>query len=135
MATIGAIRTALKNVVDDITTLNAFEQRPGQVTGDAAVVTRKAGPRFVTMSDDEVEYDFGVMILTSLADSSSGQTALDTYVSPTGASSVVAKINANPSLGGVVQWAKVTSVGEDQIVEWAAGSFLGAEIVVSVGTS
>lgn len=135
MSTIGAIRTALAGVVDDITTLNVFEQRPGQVTGPSAIVTRKAGPRFETMGDAEFEYDFGVMIVVSLADSSSGQTALDGYVSPTGTSSVIAKIAASPTLGGVAEYAEVTGVGEDQIVEWAAGSFLGAEITVLVGAS
>ncbi len=134
MASITQIRSGLKTCVAAVSGLEAHATRPGQVNTPAAVISRRHGPQPATLGPADHDYVFAVTLLVSLADDTAGQDKLDAYLSPSGAGSVVAAIAADEDLGGVVEYAVVTDVEPDQLIEWAGQSYLGADIIVTVGS-
>jgi hypothetical protein len=81
-----------------------------------------------------VEYTFAITILTSMGDDSLGQGSLDEFLSPAGEFSVMSALEADSDLGGTVEYALVIDVEQDQVYEYGGQSYVGAEIVIAVGT-
>lgn len=133
MADVDAIANGLATRLAT-TGLRAFPNAPGQVVPPAVVVilNRPAITYGVTM-DGEVNINLLAIVLLSAANDSSGQIALNATVSSSGAKSINAAVQADPSLGGTCEFALVTQVATYGIVEYAGQNYIGATFVVQVG--
>lgn len=93
------VRTALASVITTaVPALNGYHTVP-DVTQVPAVVVRPGHCNFVVGMGNCQEWIYEVYVLVARTDSVINQDQLDTYLSATGASSVVAAIRANPTLG------------------------------------
>lgn len=131
MATVDQVRDGLKARLDTISGLNAHARMPNTLNVPAAVATRRS-----TAFDSSFESDdwtFAVTVFVRYTDEPTAQTHLDAYLAGSGASSVKAAIEGDPTLGGVVDYAAAVRVERDRIVEWAGIKYLAADVVVEVG--
>lgn len=133
MSTISQIRTALQTRLATISGLDVYDTVPGTINPPAAIVQRRSGPHPDTLGASRVSYTMQVTVLLGLADDQAAQNALDGYLSPTGADSILAAVDADETLGGKVDYALVVDVEQDAIMEFAGMKMLGAHVVVEVG--
>jgi hypothetical protein len=133
MATIAQIRDGLKARLDTIPGLRAHATMPDVLTGPAAVVSRRSTTFGTTMDGESDDLTCAVTLFIQYTGERVAQTSLDTYLGPTGANSVKAAVDGDPTLGGVVDYAEVVSAERDRIVEWAGIKWLAADLVVQVG--
>lgn len=71
-------------------------------------------------------------LLVSRADDLSGYAAVGGYLSSSGATSVRAAIEADPTLGGTVDWVVVLTGRMPGLIEHAGTAYIGAELMVEV---
>lgn len=133
MSSLPQIRDGLKTALSNISGLQVYDTVPGQIVTPAAVVRRRSGPRQDTLGGATVEYTMLVTFLSGKISDPDAQDQIDAFISPHDSGSVFSALAASPTLGGVVDWAKVTDVEQDQIIEYANGSYLGVDVVIDVG--
>lgn len=132
MPTISQIREGIQVRLRTIPDLKVPKRVPDTVDPDAAVV-RYAGTNFDTsMSRGSDDQTWIVQILTSKA-SDRGQDALYEYLDGEGARSVKAAFEADPKLGGLVDFAVVAEVREPGVASPGDVDMYSAELVVMVG--
>lgn len=135
MVTIMEIRKGLAAAMAGIEGLHAFDVVPDSVTPPAAVVYGPEIDYDATMRGGSDDYRFWVILLTSRSSVRSGQEQLDTYLVPSGATSVKAAIEGNEDLGGIVDFARVKSVSEYETREVGATTYFAAALLVEVTVS
>jgi hypothetical protein len=133
MPTVSEIRTALKTRLASNPKFQVYATVPGQINPPAGVIRRRSGPRPSTLGATNHDYTFTVTVLTSLADDKSAQLKLDEFLSGDGAASVMEAIDEDPTLNGVVDYAQVSDIEEDRVVEVAGVNYIGADVVIEVG--
>jgi len=113
------------------TGLKAYPNAPGQVVPPAVIVipNRPAITYGVTM-DGETDVFLLAIVLLSAANDNTGQVPLNAAVSSSGTASIAAAVQAEPSLGGAVEYALVTQVATYGIVEYAGQNYMGATFIV-----
>jgi len=79
----------------------------------------------------EATYTFPVLLVVSRATDDRGQQQLDTYLEPSGTTSVAAAIHSDPTLGAIVDSAKVAQA-RPGIVSWGDVDYYQAEFDVEV---
>ena len=135
--TFPAIRAALATYLSGhITGLRATANRFGQISPPCAVIIPQTG-RLITYAqtfDGETDYYLRAILLVSEGDSASGQDLLDGYLSPTGAQSVNAAVQADPTLGGVVSYAAVIEATAYGVMNWNGVDYLACSLVLNLGT-
>jgi hypothetical protein len=132
MATVQQIRTGIKTRLDTIDGLRAQASWTDSVNSPAAIVVRRSTEFDTSFDAESDDYGFAVTVLIKLSNQRAQET-LDAYLAGSGASSIRAAINGDPTLGGVVDFARAASVGRDRIVEWAGIKYLAADVVIEVG--
>lgn len=135
MASISTIRDALKTRLATITGLQVYDTVPGQITPPCAVIRRRRGPSPATLGSTNHDYTFVVTVITSLADDRAAQDKLDSFLSGTGAASIITAIDGDIDLGSTVEYAQVTDIEADEVIEVGAIKYLGADIVVEIGAT
>jgi hypothetical protein len=83
--------------------------------------------------DGEDDTTFAVTVLVSWADQVTAQETLDEYLASTGAKSIKAAIDADPTLDDIVDFAHATIVEDERIAQFNGTDYLAADIVVEVG--
>lgn len=132
-----AVRQAVADYLTaHITGLRATTDRFGQINPPQAVILPQTGSliRYGTTFDGETDYTLRAVILASIGDGTSGQDILDAYLSPVGAQSVYAAIQADPSLGGQVSYAAVIEATGYGLTSWNAIDYLGVSLILNIGT-
>lgn len=132
MATVAAIRTALKTAIAAGTGLRAIDYRPGSVSPPVAIVALRETRYDVTM-DGADDTTMAVTVYVQFGTDRTSEEDLNGYMDPAGATSVVAAIHADPTLGGVVDFARVVSVTDLGLVEYGGAFYLAAVWIVEVG--
>jgi hypothetical protein len=132
MATVQEIREGIDDRLATIAGLRHSPNVPGVVNPPHAFVKRRQTTFGVSM-DGEDDVTFAVTVLVSWADQTTAQEALDEYLASTGAKSIKAAIDADPTLDGVVDFAHATVVEDERIVAYYGTDYLAADIVVEVG--
>lgn len=133
MATIGQIRAGIKDRLATISGLSAHDIVPDQVNPPCAVVFGPEIDYDATMGRGSDDYRFHVILLVSRVDERSGQDLLDTYLAPSGATSVkVAVEGGGGDLGGIVDFVRVKEVREYGAQEINGLQFFGAAVLVEV---
>jgi hypothetical protein len=133
--TFTAVRAALAAQLNTIAGLRATANRNAQISPPAAVVMPVTGSfiRYSTTFDGECDLTLRAILLVAEGDSTSGQDSIDPYLATTGAQSVYAAIQADPTLGGVVSWAALTEATGYGLINFAGIDYLGCHLIVSVG--
>jgi len=132
MATNEEIREGLADRLRTIPDLRVYERPPGEIVTDAAVVRRRSTTYDVTL-DGLVNTAWGITVFVAFSNTDAGTTALDEYLSPVGPRSVLQAVNADPKLGGIVDYALVTNADGERVTAYAGVDYLTAEFVVEIG--
>jgi hypothetical protein len=128
---LASVRAGLAAALAGIDGLRVYAQPPGTVNPPAAVILRRSTSFDVAFGDVD-GYTFAVSVLVSYGTPEAAQVALDALTSG-GAGSVRVALEADPTLGGIVDYVRAVSVGPDQITEVAGVQYLSADVTVEVG--
>lgn len=135
VATVSQIRTALADQL--IAALpegvQVHDVLPGQMNPPAIVVRRQLTTFDTTMYGESNDVTLSVIVFVQFAAPVGAQGSLDAYLSPAGPYSIAASVNADPTLGGVVDWAVATEAGNDEIVSYGGVDYLSGTVTVVVG--
>ena len=135
--TFAAVRAAVAAYLQNtITGLRATPNRFLQVNPPMAVIAPQTGSliRYSQTFDQETDYNLRAIILVSEGDSTQGQDLLDAYLSPTGAQSVYAAVQADPTLGGQVSYCVVVEATGYGLTNWNGIDYLACSLVLNIGT-
>jgi hypothetical protein len=133
MATVAQKREGIRARLATIAGLRAHALMPNVLNVPAAVVSRRSTLFDSTMDDDSHDDTFAVTLFVEYTGERPAQEKLDSYLGASGATSVKAAIDGDPTLGGVVDFAQVVSVGRDRITEWQGIKYLSADLVIEAG--
>lgn len=135
MATFSEVRQALADRIATISGLTVCATIPDSIMPPTAIIGPPDKIPFLHYSDTfdgGVTYLLAIRVYVSRADAPLAQLALDPYVAPTGAQSLDATIDDDPSLGGVVEYSNLVQVqGYGQYIIGDI-AYIGAEWLVKV---
>jgi hypothetical protein len=137
MATLGAIRNAIKSTIEDnISGLRVYETMPDDTTGHALLVEPTSVNFARAMQRGTDEWQFTMFVIIPWQETTVVQDELDIYLSGSGTKSIRQVIFNNRTLGSVVDDAFVPSM------DGYGGSFavakiphIGARLYLTVFTS
>jgi hypothetical protein len=102
------VRTALAASIDSITGLRCFEYVPDSVSPPAAVIEPLEITYGMAMQDGLDLYQAYILVIVGRMSDRSAQDRLDAYVTSSGSSSIKAKVESDPTLGGACSTLQVT---------------------------
>jgi hypothetical protein len=132
MASVQEIREGIDDRLATIAGLRHSSNVPGTINPPHAFVKRRQTVFGVSM-DGEDDLTLAVTVLVSWADQETAQETLDEYLASTGAKSIKAAIDADPTLGDIVDFAHATLVEDERITAFYGTDYLAADIIVEVG--
>lgn len=135
MARVSLIRDGLKARLATISGLHAYARAPKELRLPAAVVVPESGVAIAynaTMGRGSDDFTFRIFLLVSETVEDLSQHKLDDYLDGSGAKSIIAAIDADDTLGGVVHFTRVVGVANYGEITWAGVQYLGAEILMQV---
>jgi hypothetical protein len=132
---LAAIRVALANQLDTIPGLRAYANRTDQVSPPAVLVLPIQGSfiRYGVAMDGSAEFGLRAVLVAAKADSTSGQAAMDPFLDVSGASSIYANIQANSTLGGVVQYAALMEATGYGPLTVGTADYLACHLIINIG--
>lgn len=125
MATLGEMRDAIKGFIEQIDGLRAYDTWPGSINPPACLV-RPIGIDYGESFDGMATYRFEVVVVVRMTDLRSAQDELDQYVSKDGPRSVVAVLDAGPSLGGAVGTITIQRMHDYGTLDIGGAGYFGA---------
>ncbi|MFP3908100.1 MAG: hypothetical protein ACLFWR_13810 [Acidimicrobiales bacterium] len=135
MASLKAVRNAIEDALDSIDGLRIVDG--AQINPPAAVVT--LGNRGVnyhqTAQDGLAEWELRILVYVGTAYTRTARDLLDDYLDTTGDRSVKQAVEADSSLGGLVDDLIVSSARQDDFVFQEGNTvlqYLGAEFFVTI---
>jgi len=134
-ATIADIRVALANQLGTIPGLRAYANRMDQVDPPAVMILPPTGSfiRYGATFTGSAEITLRAVLITAKADSTAGQAALDPFLEVAGAASVYANLQANNTLGGVVDFVALMEATGYGPLTIGAIEYLGCHLIINVG--
>jgi len=134
MALLTSIRDGLKANLETISGLTAYEYVPDWIEPPIALVAPINSLNYdSTMARGADTYEIPVIVYISRVDAQLSQDAVDGYLASSGAISVKAAIESDPTLGGAAMSVRVVSAtdyGEYEVTQGT--SFLGVTFNVEV---
>ena len=109
-ATFSGLRTALATQLATIRSLRTAATVPDNPAPPVAVIVPVNVEYDTSFGRGTDTYTFSVLLIVGRMSERSAQTTLDAYINPTGATSIKAAVNADPTLGGACQSARVTNM-------------------------
>jgi hypothetical protein len=134
-ATFTEVMDALATAFASVDGLNCYAFPPGNVDVPAVVVSLPAGEMAdysPTMAGDAMDLNLVVNVFVQWGDDESAWDQLLPFVEPSGARSLFGAVNADPTLGGVVDSALVGNPTNFGPYTYGAQQYLGAEFPVEV---
>jgi hypothetical protein len=133
MASVTSIRSGLQTRLNTITGLTAHAVVKGQIVPPAAVVEVESISFDATMGRGSDDFLFTVKLLVSASVTAEAQAKLDGYLAGSGATTTVkGAVEADGTLGGVVHFARVDSVRQYGLIEYAGVQYVGCEFLIEV---
>ena len=134
MALLTSIRDGLKANLETIAGLTAYEYVPDFIDPPIALVAPLNTLNYdSTMARGADTYEIPVIVYISRIDAQTAQDEVDGYLASTGATSVKAAIESDPTLGGAAMSVRVISASDYGEYEVTQGtSFLGVTFNVEV---
>jgi len=134
MATLTAIRDGLKDNLETISGLTAYEYVPDWIEPPIALVAPLNTLNYdSTMARGSDTYEIPIVVYISRVDAQTAQDGVDAYLASSGATSVKAAIESDPTLGGAAMSVRVisaTDYGEYEVTQGT--SFLGVTFNIEV---
>jgi hypothetical protein len=133
--TLTQVRQALAATITAQTGLRATASQQAQLSPPQAVVLPVTGT-FVTYSesmDGACDMSLRALVVVSRLDSSDGMDVMDAYLATTGSKSLYAGVQADRTLGGVVDWAIVREATGYGAVNHGGLDYLGCSVIVDIG--
>jgi len=134
MALLTSIRDGLKTNLETISGLTAYEYVPDWIEPPIALVAPINSLNYdSTMARGADTYEIPVIVYISRVDAQLSQDTVDGYLASSGATSVKAAIESDPTLGGAAMSVRVisaTDYGEYEVTQGT--SFLGVTFNVEV---
>lgn len=127
-----AARRGLAAALDRVPGLRCHPRMPGVITPPAAVVLRRE-TRYNPAVDIGSDITLAVRLYLPISNSEGSQDKLDDYLAPAGEYSLRAAIDADPTLGGTVQWAAAASAEAEGLVDIKGIDYISADLIVEVG--
>jgi hypothetical protein len=131
-ATVSEISAALKTALSDIPGLRVFDYQPDQLNPPVAIVNLNQLTFHRAFGGGDAVHQYLITVVVNRPSERSGQASLDGYMSYDSASSVRAAIEADKTLGGVVDDATVERAENVQYVLLGDTTYLTADFVVTV---
>lgn len=134
MALLTSIRDGLKTNLETIAGLTAYEYVPDFIDPPIALVAPLNTLNYdSTMARGADTYEIPVIVYISRIDAQTAQDEVDNYLASTGATSVKAAIESDPTLGGAAMSVRVISASDYGEYEVTQGTrFLGVTFNVEV---
>jgi hypothetical protein len=113
--------------------LRAADTIPGSIMPPAAMVGCPDIENYrETMGRGKYRLQFTITVFTSAAWDRTGQLKLAAYANPTGPSSIITAVEADKTLGGLVDDCMVVGFRKLGLEEWALLQYFGGEFTVQV---
>lgn len=112
--------------------LNSHPSYPGVLNHPAAVVARRE-TRYDPALDIDAEHTLVVRLFVSFADLAGSQVLLDDMCAPEGNWSIRAAIDADPTLGGVVDFCRIATAEDERQTTYSSIQYLTVDLVLEVG--
>ena len=137
--TIAAIRVALAAQLATIpagngSNLRAYANRVDQIAPPAVMIIPPTGT-FISYGqtfEGSADLTLRAILVMEKSDSTSGQAAMDPYLEVAGSQSIYANLQANSTLGGVVQYAVLVEAGAYGPLTVGAIDYLGCQLTINV---
>lgn len=126
------LRTGLANRLATITGLRTSATLPDQPTPPMAVVYPDRVTYDTALGRGSDEYTFSVLVIVGRIAERTAQTSLDAYCNPSGATSIKAAIEGDPTLGGNAFDCRVTEMRGQGSLTVGDTTYLTAEFLVTV---
>jgi hypothetical protein len=127
-----AIRRGLAQRLRTIEGLEAYTFITSRPNVPAAMVSRRHTAYDATMARGSDDFEYLITMAVSWADPEVAQESMSRYLDTAGDLSVKAAVEAEDTLGGVVDFARVVEAREELIREFGDTPYLTVEIVVEV---
>lgn len=137
MSTLTELRVALASAVDAMAGITATALAPASPRPPCALIL-PGSPAIEyeqNFTDTDAWYSFTIRVLVGTENQQGAQTLLDSFLAPSGASSVRAALTADPTLGGKAMALRVTQASNYGSFIYGESSYLGAELSVRVYAS
>jgi hypothetical protein len=130
-----AIRSALATTIDAIPGLRAYANRSDQVDPPAVLILPIQGTfiQYGATFDGAANFSLRAVLVTAKSESTSGQAAMDPFLDVSGSQSIYACLQANDTLGGVVQFAALMEATGYGPLTVGAIDYLGCHLIISIG--
>lgn len=127
------VRQALAARLASIEDLNTYAKAPGTVNTPAAIVNPDDG-QFYTYLTSQTSSDLQllVLVIVQLGTRSSAEDEIDNYIDEEEPQSIFAAVQADQTLGGVVDSAAVSGAQNHGVITYNGVEYLGCEFVVEV---
>lgn len=135
MATTKAIRTAIATNLSTVSGLRTAYRVPETLTPPIAVVMPPSIEYDKVMARGADTLEIRVMVFVGRMDTRTAEDLLDGYADSTGSTSIKTAIESSKTLGGIVSYARVTSMREVGPVVVGDTAYLAATFVVTVLTA
>ena len=109
MATVAQLRTGLATRLDTISGTHCYAYEPDVPIAPALIVASYTADYDLVMGDG-TNYEFEVLVLLGRQVDRSFQEQIDSYLQPSGATSIKAAVEGDQTLGGVASYAAVRNV-------------------------
>lgn len=132
-ATYTQVKTALGTTLNTIPGLTVYKFIPGQIMVPAAVIAPGTGS-FLTYRTSNVSHDLDltVTVFVQRGQDRSADELLSEFISDSGDMSVYAAVDADSTLGGVVDDARVVQAQDWGVFTYGELSYLGVVFLVEV---
>jgi hypothetical protein len=133
-ATLTQVRQAIATALGTIAGLEAHAFRPGSITPPAAIVYPAPGQFLdyqVTM-DAESDLRLVILVIVEWGEEQSAAEQLDAFIADSGASSINGTIDANQTLGGIVDGCDVIAAQDYGTYTIGGVEYLGVEFPLQV---
>ena len=131
-ATVSQISAALKAAVGTITTIRVYDYQPDQINPPLAIIGLNQVAYHRAFGGGDAVHQYLVTVVVNRPSERTGQAALDGFSSYDGATSIRAAIEADPTLGGVVDAVIVERAENVQYMTLGDTTYLTVDFVVTV---
>lgn len=127
---LASVRAGISDTLQNVNNLRIYEWIPSTIQPPAAVVSLGTGQYDADFNEGMV-VNYGVLVMLTRADDQLGQQRLDEFLGQ-GTDSVYYVIDANPTLSGSCDSARVTSWNNPGTFSIGGIEYLGVEVNIEV---
>ncbi len=129
---LSGVRTGLETRLNTITGLRVYKYWPGSINPPAVIIALSDGSDPHTTFASNGMHPFGLTVAVPFVDEDRAQTALDAYMDHSGASSIVAALQGDETLGGNAEYLLIGVWNVLGVAQYEGVDYLMATLPVGV---